>query len=84
MRRNPRRWSNRFGTFVSEFTVGRLVSELAGRGVPVTRGAIYAWIAGRTRPRPDAASVIVQVSAGRVRIDDIYRPRRSSQERGER
>lgn len=81
MRRISRRWGTRFGCFVSDFTVGRLVRELAGRGVPVTRGAIYAWIAGRTRPRPEAAAVIVKVSAGRVRLDDIIVPRPGQCER---
>lgn len=73
MKRAARRWDSRFGTFVSDFTVERLVGALHGCGVPVTRSAIYAWVAGRARPRPKAAQIIVQVSAGRVRLDDIYR-----------
>jgi len=72
MKRAPRRWRSRFGLFVSDFTVVRLAGALNARGVPVTRKAIYEWIAGRARPRPEAARAIVSVSAGRVRLDDLY------------
>lgn len=72
MKRVPRRWGSRFGSFVGEFTVERLTQELHGRGVPVTRSAIYKWIAGRALPRPDAANAIVSVSGGRVQLSDIY------------
>ena len=74
MRRAPVRWRSPFGEFIARYTVSRLVSALRGRGVSVTRGAVYAWVSGRTRPRPDAARAIVSASQGEIRYEDIYRP----------
>jgi len=72
MRRAPVRWRTPFGRFVAEFRVERLVSALHGRGVMVTRNAVYSWVSGRARPRPEVARAILSVSSGHLRYEDIY------------
>jgi len=72
-RRSPPRWATPFGSFVSDFGVGRIVLSLAASGNPVTNRAVYAWVGGFTRPRPDRAIAMVQISGGRLTLDDVYR-----------
>lgn len=69
------RWRTRFGVFVSDYTVSRLVAALGGEGEPVTPRAVYHWLGG-IAPRPAIAEAIARISAGRVTIADVYRHRR--------
>jgi hypothetical protein len=75
LRREPRRWRTSFGRWVTSFGVTRLAVELSGAGQPVTRHAIYQWVAGVTAPRPERAVRIVELSRGLVHLADIYRQR---------
>jgi hypothetical protein len=78
LRREPRRWRTQFGRWVTSYGVSRLAVELSGAGHPVTRHAIYQWVAGVTAPRPGRALAIVQLSRGEVAMGDIYRQRAST------
>ena len=69
------RWRTRFASWVGDFTVAALRRELAAHGEPVGRNAVYEWLAGRTMPTASRAIVIVKVSRGRVRMEDILRHR---------
>lgn len=73
MHREPRRWRTRFGRWVRRVGVGELTVRLAAAGQPVTRKAVYNWLAGTHQPRPSLARIVVGMSAGAVRLDDIYR-----------
>jgi len=73
--REPRRWRTSFGRWVMSYGVTRLTVDLSGRGQPVTRQAVYQWVAGVTAPRPDRAMRIVELSAGAVGLSDIYEQR---------
>lgn len=72
MVRRVRRWNTSLGSFVREYTMGRLISSLGGRGVRVTPHAVYSWVSGRSAPRPNTARALVLVSRGRIRFDDLY------------
>lgn len=75
MIRVRKRWGTRFGRFVSDFGVARLVIALGREGQPVTDRAVYAWIAGDVVPRPQKAAVMVRISRGRLAFEDVYRHR---------
>jgi len=69
--RSPRRWSTRFGRWMSEFGVRRLATELKLRNQPTSAKAIHEWIAGRTAPTLGRAIVISEISGGSIRPEDI-------------
>lgn len=53
-------WANRFGR-----------ANLA-RECGVTWSAVYCWTIGTTKPKPDNANKIVELSAGELSLSDIY------------
>ena len=57
-----------FGSFIEH--LGRAVY-----GQPITRQAIYGWVAGRSTPRPALALRIVGLAHGRLTLADLYRQR---------
>lgn len=65
------RWQTRFGSFVAQYGVNRLVEEIRSRGESVTPAAIYAYVAGRNVPRPPVMHCIAKISRGRVRLADM-------------
>jgi len=73
LRKDPRRRRTRFGRFIDGVGVGRLAQELEGLGVGVSRHALYGWLSGRIRPRPEAAMALRRLSKGELEIEDIYR-----------
>lgn len=75
MRREPRRWRTRFGSWVRGYGVHRLAQGLRDAGQPVTETAIYNWLGGRHVPRADSAIAIVSLSRGRVQVADVLRHR---------
>ena len=75
MRRRPARWATPFAAWVSDYGVGRLRTELACLGQPVTQGAIYSWLSGRGTPRLPLAIAVVSISRGAVTAEDIVRHR---------
>lgn len=75
MRREPRRWRTSFGRFVRSVGVERLTIQLRSAGQPITRNAVYNWLAGDHAPRPEAAAAIVRLSRGRLQLAEIYRHR---------
>ena len=70
--RSPRRWGTHFGRWVSGFGVPRLATSLGRAGHPTTASAIYEWVSGRNYPGRDRALEIQRLSAGQVRLEDIY------------
>jgi len=75
MQRRPVRWSTRFGSFVTRYTVDALTRDLAAAGFPVSNKAVYSWLSGHRTPRLDAAQAITRISRGAVTIDDLCRHR---------
>lgn len=75
MRREPRRWRTRFGSWVGSVGVERLTLELCSAGQTVTPKAVYNWLAGEHAPRPHCAAAMVQISRGRIGLADVYRHR---------
>jgi hypothetical protein len=73
--RIQRRWSTRFGRWVSTFGVRRLTRALEQGGQPVTTYAVHQWLAGRTFPRPDRIDAIVTLSDGKLTQQDIHQHR---------
>lgn len=84
MRREPRRWRTSFGRFVRSTGVDSLAEKLSTAGQPVTRKAIYNWLAGDHAPRPHCAAAIVQISRGRIVLEDVYRHRQVVRSSGPR
>lgn len=72
MRRERRRWRTRFGSWVDRVGVSTLTERLRSAGHPVTRKAVYNWLAGEHAPRPACAAAIVSISRGRVGLADVY------------
>ena len=64
-------WRTPLGRFVSEYTVPRLCADLAARGEPVTRTAIYAWVHRRHVPRYYHARAVVDASGGALTLADL-------------
>lgn len=72
MQRDFRRRRTRFGRWIAAFGVPRLRVSLQARGEPITTSAPYNWLAGRHAPRPRTAMLLVQLSRGRITLDDIH------------
>ncbi len=70
MLRDPSRWQTPFSEWVQDVGV-RGVAERAA----VSPNAVYKWIAGAHSPRTDIALRLVEYSAGRVTLMDIYTQR---------
>ena len=77
MERQTRYWNTRFGRWVSSIGVETLTARLARRGYPLTRKAIYHWISGRRQPRFDHAVALIQLSQGKLTMQDVQRPSHS-------
>lgn len=71
MKRLPSRWGTRFGTWVGEVSVAKIVVDLRRAGHPITSGCVYHWVAGRAAPTLPIAGAIVRISGGRVTYEDI-------------
>jgi len=71
--REYRRWRTRFGSWIGDFGVSRIVIEL-GRSpdTAVTPQAVYGWLAGETSPLPSRAQALVELSQGSLTMDAIY------------
>jgi len=66
------RWDTKLGKWVAKYTVPKLIEEYRSRGFSVTASAVYLWIRGTTVPRPDKATVIVELSGGELSLADVY------------
>ena len=83
-RRAPVRWETDFGRWVGQFGVGRIVEEFDRRAAKrdengathpelrVARQAVQHWIAGRHCPRPEHARLLVELSQGRLTLEQVY------------
>lgn len=61
------RWQTRFGQWIGDVGVPRIVEELAGDpDIRVTKSAVYKWLEGHA-PTPDRAGALVQLAR---RIED--------------
>jgi len=71
-KRAPARWETKFGRWIGETGVPRIVAAL-GRDpdLRVTNNAVYNWLRGHA-PRPDRARALVELSGGSLTLDDIY------------
>jgi hypothetical protein len=60
-----------FGSWVGEYSVAAVQRDLGRMNHPVTRNAIYEWVAGRAAPRGYHILALVAVSRGRLTEHDI-------------
>jgi len=65
-----RRWGTRFGSWLRDYGVPRLCTDLS-----ITKNSVYDWVRGSTSPDPRNAIRITQLSKGRVSLEDVYRHR---------
>ena len=71
-KRTPLRWETKFGRWVSETGVPRIVAALArDPDLRVTNNTVYHWIRGHA-PRPERAQALVELSGGRLTLEAIY------------
>jgi len=71
--REYRRWRTRFGSWVGEIGVSRIVLELGQcPDTAVTPNAVYRWLAGNTAPLPSRAQALVRMSQGELTLEAIY------------
>ena len=63
------RWETKFGKFVIDYGAEKLAGE-----VEQTPACVYHWIGGRAFPRPQIAQQIVEISNGKLTLEDIYCP----------
>lgn len=63
----------KFERFVEEITARELAVQLANRGTSTraSLGVIYAWIRGEHEPRSPKRRAIVQISRGKLTLEDI-------------
>lgn len=66
------RWATPLGQFVRGYGVTALSRALAEAGQGIRTEAIYHWISGRARPRPELAKVLVLLSQGSLTLELIY------------
>lgn len=71
------RWETKFGDWVQRLGVAQIRKAMKERSEPVTRGAIYAWVAGRARPNPKKANLLVEISKLKdspfaITLEEIY------------
>ena len=72
MRRISIRYSTAFGSFASGFGVSRLAEALCRHGAPTAPTTVYGWLAGEKTPQPSRAIVIVAISGGAVKLEDVF------------
>jgi predicted component of type VI protein secretion system len=71
-KRVPSCWETKFGRWVSDFGVPRVVRALArDPDLRVTNQAVYEWLQGHA-PRLARAVALVEMSGGRLTLDAIY------------
>lgn len=70
------RWRTTLGAFVSDFGVANLCRAFAAHNDSLTPAAVSRWLSGETSPRRDHGDLLVVLSEGRLRFDDVYVPRR--------
>ena len=75
MRRVAIRYRTPFGSFVSEYGAARLAESLCRLGQPTAPQTVYGWLAGAKTPAPSRALAIVRVSAGAVKLEDVFEHR---------
>src|SRR5947208_2597589 len=67
------RWRTRFGSWVRDYSIARLLRDLeAVEGFAITRSAVQEWLAGRSSPALRRAHALVRLSAGALTMDDVY------------
>jgi hypothetical protein len=71
------RWLTHFGRWVDVQTVPVVVVTLRDAGFPITNGAVYNWLAGRSLPSIEQAHVLVENSRGRLKLADLVEHRRA-------
>ena len=69
------RWKTRFGAWVHHYGATRLAQDLGLSCGPHGPVAVYQWLGGSRTPRPAYAQRMVQLSRGKVGLDDIYAQR---------
>lgn len=69
--RVQRRWSTRFGRFVSRYGVAELARALEMRGEPTTPSAVYAWLSGLGTPRLSKVIALSAISRGKVTLSVV-------------
>lgn len=65
------RWDTKFAEWISKYGVGKLVKDLEILGIPITRGTVYQWAAGKL-PRKKTLEALVTLSEGELQISDIF------------
>jgi hypothetical protein len=71
------RWETKFGAWVHKLGVAEFCRRMKAKGEEVTRGAIYAWVAGRAYPTHGKAKIIVEISGEpgspcALTLDEVY------------
>ena len=70
------RWNTRFGRWVDEVGVFRIVDALGEDPMlQVTSRAVYNWLRGVSAPNPTRAGALVELFGGEITLDVIYRHR---------
>ena len=60
--------AEKFTRWVDEFGRANLARELN-----ITWGAVHQWYRGATRPKPEHANRIIELSKGKLKLEDLYR-----------
>lgn len=68
-------WNTQFGNWLTGYGLSKLATQMELRGTPVTRQAVIQWRDGDTSPRPKHALAIVELAAGQLTLDDVYKHR---------
>jgi hypothetical protein len=67
------RWQTRFGSWVDEIGVFRIVDALGhDPDLAVTSHAVYRWLSGNCAPNPRRARALVELSGGELTLEVIY------------
>jgi len=61
-----------FRRWVRAFAPAALTRKLSRAGVPVSRQTVHRWRRGETAPAPQRAVALLQISEGRLRVEDLY------------
>ena len=69
--------AGRFPAWVLAYDRAKLARELG-----ITWAAVASWVEGKTRPRPELANRIVELSNGALTLSDIYPPTSESTTNG--
>jgi hypothetical protein len=80
-RRNSSRWDTDFGRWIDEFGGVSAVVAALGRDpeLSVSQNTVYEWLRGHA-PHPTRAYALVEISGGRLTLDDIYSQPRQIQQ----